>query len=727
MNLYRNLLAGLTALLLLGACTDPDVRAARELASRVLGERAGQVRFEKIDTPSETDFYEVEGAEGAVVIRGNDAGAMAVGLNQYLKNVCHASVSWFAHDTVSLPEHLPAVAGKLAAEARCDRRFFLNYCTFGYTMPWWGWPEWERLIDWMALNGVNMPLAITGQEAVWQRVWRRMGLTDEQISAYFTGPAHLPWHRMSNVDGWGGPLPQGWIDGQETLQKRILERERSLGMTPVLPAFAGHVPAALKVRYPEADIMTMSSWGGFEDKYRCSFLSPTDPLFAEIQREFLAEQTRLYGTDHIYGADPLNEVQLPRWDAEYLASVAGHIYSSLASVDSEAVWLQMTWHFYYDKEWTDALREAFMRAVPGDRLVSLDYYCENTEVWRMTDCYYGKPYIWCYLGNFGGNTMLKGNLRETGRRIEQAFAAGGDNLCGVGSTLEALDVNPLMYEYLFDKAWRHTGDDATWIDAYADSHAGCEDADFRGAWRWMLDSVYVDCARLGQGTVTNSRPSLRGVIRWTQPGNSYDNAGLCRAWGRMLRAEGHGAMYDLDLVNVGRQVLGNHFAVLRDAFTAAYERRDVLAMRTRKAEMMALLDDLDKLLACHPTFSLSRWIEAARAVGMSGAESDYYERNARNILTTWGDRDQSLNDYANRTWAGLVATYYKPRWELFCDAVLEAVESDEPFDEAAFTERCKDFEWAWVNSTDKNGLNAEHSAVKPVAGMLYAKYKSQIE
>ena len=114
--------------------------------------------------------------------------------------------------------------------------------------------------------------------------------------------------------------------------------------------------------------------------------------------------------------------------------------------------------------------------------------------------------------------------------------------------------------------------------------------------------------------------------------------------------------------------------------------------------MMALLDDLDRLLACHPTFSLSRWIEAARAVGTSGAESDYYERNARNILTTWGDRDQSLNDYANRTWAGLVAAYYKPRWELFCDAVL-----------------------------DKSGLNAGRSAAKPVAGMLYAKYKSQIE
>lgn len=164
----------------------------------------------------------------------------------------------------------------------------------------------------MALNGVNMPLAY-GAGGRLARVWRTLGIDDEQLAGYFTGPAHLPWHRMSNVDGWGGPLPQRWIDGQETLQKHILERERSLGMTPVLSAFAGHVPAALKDLFPDADIMPMSPWGGFEDRYRSSFLSPTDPLFAKIQSLFLREQTRLYGTDHIYGADPLNEVQLPRW------------------------------------------------------------------------------------------------------------------------------------------------------------------------------------------------------------------------------------------------------------------------------------------------------------------------------------------------------------------------------------------------------------------------------
>src|SRR5664280_2674831 len=70
-----------------------------------------------------------------------------------------------------------------------------------------------------ALNGINMPLAITGQEAIWYKVWKKFGLTDLQIRSYFTGPAFLPWHRMSNIDHWDGPLPQSWLNNQFDLQK----------------------------------------------------------------------------------------------------------------------------------------------------------------------------------------------------------------------------------------------------------------------------------------------------------------------------------------------------------------------------------------------------------------------------------------------------------------------------------------------------------------------------
>lgn len=49
---------------------------------------------------------------------------------------------------------------------------------------------------------------------------------------------------MGNIQGWGGPLPQMWITNQLLLQHRILQRMRGFGMVPVLPAFAGHVPAS---------------------------------------------------------------------------------------------------------------------------------------------------------------------------------------------------------------------------------------------------------------------------------------------------------------------------------------------------------------------------------------------------------------------------------------------------------------------------------------------------
>ena len=51
-------------------------------------------------------------------------------------------------------------------------RYHQNVCTPGF----WQWPQWEAHIDWMALNGVNLPLAFTAQEAVWNTVYRKVRL-----------------------------------------------------------------------------------------------------------------------------------------------------------------------------------------------------------------------------------------------------------------------------------------------------------------------------------------------------------------------------------------------------------------------------------------------------------------------------------------------------------------------------------------------------------------------
>ena len=133
------------------------------------------------------------------------------------------------------------------------------------------------------------------------------------------------------------------------MKKKSLQRERELNLRPVLPAFSGHVPKELKDIFTQAHITQRSSWGGFKDEYRRHFLDPLDPLFKDIQNKFLTKQTEIFGSDHIYGADPFNEVESPSWEPNYLATVSNTVYESITDIDPKATWLQMTWVYYHDR------------------------------------------------------------------------------------------------------------------------------------------------------------------------------------------------------------------------------------------------------------------------------------------------------------------------------------------------------------------------------------------
>jgi hypothetical protein len=51
----------------------------------------------------------------------------------------------------------------------------------------------KKHIDWMALNAFNLVLAFNGQEAIWDRVYKKFNLTEDDINEHFTGPAFLAW------------------------------------------------------------------------------------------------------------------------------------------------------------------------------------------------------------------------------------------------------------------------------------------------------------------------------------------------------------------------------------------------------------------------------------------------------------------------------------------------------------------------------------------------------
>lgn len=727
----------LWAVCLLAGCTavpsSQEETSAKALAQRVVGAKARHFIFTEI--PSETDVFVLEQKGRKIHISGNNANSMAVGLNHYLKYYCHVEYGWFVQDSFRLPSKLPKVPAAVRSEARVPERFFLNYCTYGYTMPWWKWEDWEHFIDWMALNGVNLPLAITGQEAIWYRIWTEMGLSDEEVRSYFTGPAHLPWHRMQNIDRWGGPLPQSWLSGQMELQKKIVARERELNMRPVLPAFSGHVPRELAQLYPDAPMTQLEAWAGYPDEYACTFLDPMSELYSEIQKMFVEKETEIYGSDHVYGIDIFNELMPPSWEPDYLGRVSRQVYESLVAADPEAVWLQMGWLFYNERRyWTEERVEAYLTSFPTDRQIILDYYCERMEVWRRTDSFYGVPYIWCLLGNFGGNTALVGRFRDIGDRLETALTEGGDNLTGIGATLEGFDCNPYVYEFLLEKAWdlsQHR-DLVLWTEGLADQRLGLVSEQGRAAWRRIIDSVYVDSTVPGQSPYMTQRPNIgKAKTYYSNARLKYSNEQLTRALEVLLAIDGKNNAYLFDLVNLTRQALSNLFDSCKGAYDNAYRDCDRAAMDSISVRMLGIMDDTDRLLASQSYFLVGKWISDARSWGATPEEKDYFESNARNLLTTWSDKAQLLNDYASRSWNGLIGSFYKVRWQKFFSAVSAALDdsgvsdASEAWDEARYQEYSEDvtaFEKSWW--TDRLGSFPATPVGdgKQIAAELFEKY-----
>jgi len=172
-----------------------------------------------IDAANGADVFELYSKGNKIVLAGSNGIAVASALNYYLKHYAHCDMSWNGSN-LAIPNPLPKVSVKVRQTTPYTYRYYLNYCTFNYTMSWWNWDRWEKEIDWMALNGINMPLALTGQNIIWDRVYKSMGFTDKELEGFFSGPAYFNWFWMGNLDGWGGPLPMSWMQSHEALQKK---------------------------------------------------------------------------------------------------------------------------------------------------------------------------------------------------------------------------------------------------------------------------------------------------------------------------------------------------------------------------------------------------------------------------------------------------------------------------------------------------------------------------
>ncbi len=706
--------------------------AARGLVERVVPRIAPQIDVEQIPPgASGSDAFEVESRGGRLVLRGNSGVSIASALNWYLRNVAHAQMSWDG-DNLALPGRLEAVPSRVRVTSPYRRRAYLNYCTFNYTMSWWGRARWEREIDWMALNGINMPLATTGQEAVWEATLRRFRMDDEEIRKFLAGPAFAAWQWLTNIEQWGGPLPQSWIDSHLALGQFILTRERALGMTPILQGFSGCVPMCFREKFPGARIEAKAVW--CEVPPGTAQLDPDDPLFARLGTAFLEEQTRLLGSDHFYAADPFHESKPPREAPGYLPAVGAKLFALATGVDPQATVVMQGW----------TIRQGIVEGIPPDRLLVLDL---TGEKWRETMAFWGRPWVVGVLHNFGGRTSLGGNLPQIAANAPSLLGRPeGGRLAGLGVFPEAIEQNPVVYDLALGLAWRAAAPDLpAWMHDYVYARYGRDSADAQAAWRILLASVYSQHNPApGMESPICALPALDPdrATPWGDFERDYEPARVWDAWERLLAASADLApldTYRYDLVDVARQGLADLSLPVYAEVTAAYRSGDSRRFGAAKARFIELIGDLDTLVGTRREFLLGRWLVDARSWGTTQAERDLCERNARLLLTLWGPptRNAYLSDYAGRQWAGLLRGYYLKRWERFfaylstqppgySDERLARVMNRPGNDSSPFYRALADWEYSWC---DGHEAYASEPAGDPVlvARQLLLKWRPAMQ
>ncbi len=706
LSLWRALLMPLFA----AAETNPAALTA--LLNRIGGEGTADRFTVVVDDALSTDGKDVFvlSADGSKPkISGSSALAAATGINWYLNHYAHVNLAWnqLTADltTISLPT--PTTDETRTCEA--DYRYYLNYCTFSYSMCTWTWERWQQEIDWMALHGINMPLQIVGLDVLWYNLLTKdLGYSKDEANEFIAGPSFQAWWGMNNLEGWGGPNRDWWYERQEQLCKDILSRMRELDMDPVLPGYAGMVPHD----YGQGAI-NQGEWCAFTRPY---ILNPNSDVFADVATKYYTRLAELMGTSDYYSIDPFHEGA--NTDGIDVPAAYEKLYEAMkAGTPENSKWVIQFW------QWSGAQYNVLDK-VDNGRLIILDLFSDNQPAFGS---YKGHDAVWCSLANFGGRTGLFGRFNKV---IDRYYAdkAAYSHIKGIGATPEAIEQVPVLYDALFELPWRPTKPDAAeWMADYTVSRYGVENDNAKAAWEKLRTSA-LNCTSGLQGpheAMLCARPALSvgSVSAWGGTTIFYDIQDMVTAAHLLKDAGLSGENYSYDLTDVTRQALTDYASQLLATVKATHDAGKTTEFEAAKTAYLTLFDDLETLLNTNHMFRLGHWTETARAIadevaGTTAEDKNWLELdNARRLITTWGAEDQAntggLRDYSYREWGGMMADFYKPRWEAFFNNGCAAPAG------GWFA-----MEDAWVKDGSKSYTAAPDATVTTlsVAGPLLTKY-----
>ena len=209
-----------------------------------------------------------------------------------------------------------------------------------------------------------------------------------------------------------------------------------------VPGYYGTVPRDFDEKQSDAHVIPQGMWaGGFD---RPGWLDPTGEYFSKVAATFYRHQSELFGETTMYKMDLLHEGG-SAGDVD-VSAASRAVQNALSDAHPDAIWTILGWRDNPLPETIDAVDSSKMLILDG---ISETYNDLNREAeWD------GTPYAFGTIWNFGGNTTMGANMAVWNEKFWQWHAKSNSALSGLAMMPEAIDNNPVAFEFFTELAWR---------------------------------------------------------------------------------------------------------------------------------------------------------------------------------------------------------------------------------------------------------------------------------
>lgn len=637
---------------------------------------ADAIAVRQIRSESGMDEYRLFDEGEKIIIEATSGSAAGVCFNYYLKNICGV-YRGFITDSGVLPEVPPKIGKTIERKSLYHYRYFLNYCTFGYSFTYYSWEDWEKVLDRMILSGYNLVLNAVGQECVWREVLMQLGYDEDAVAKFLVGAPFMPWLNMMNMSDYYGKYPENWWNDRVALSNKISERLNAFGVGVMLPGYSGMVPDDFKKRFKDSTVKLQGDWCGYD---RPGYLIFSDPLFDKVADIFYQTQKRLIGKNvRYFSSDPFHEGGIT--EGIDLTAFAEKAFAAMKRCDENAVWCF--------QGWGENPRREMLLGIPAERTLVCNLLADTNA--NAGDDYLERPWLYCTVNNFGGQHLLRGGLINSLTKPYNFINLQKYTMVGIGLMPEAVENGEVFFDIIAETSVSDVAPDLDeFLTAFIKARYGIVNDTLKAAWKALAESVYIKddiCTSFESSVIARPSMTANMVSAFANPAEDlYPEAVVFAAENMLKNYEccKNSSAFIFDLADTARQAAANFGWHLVYGLQRAVGEKDITSFEKNAKIFESILDLQDKICSSHKKLLFANYLYYPENYDRANAEYNTYL--ARRLITVWGDErtHYRLNDYAAREYGGLIKDYYAPRWKRFIDTARSWIENGKEAEDVDF-------------------------------------------